>query len=103
MNLEDIQFFCASIDPDIRHYFTTETKKNYSYWEEINVLPLLADDHHEPAWRFAIHRFTRIERDPVVRRLFDVLENDDRIAYSYTSDFEQDTGYIHHVFTCEGY
>lgn len=103
MTLAEIRTLLAGVDPDIRHYFSTETKRDYSYWEESQRLPFLRDDRHGEAWRFYVHRFTRDEFDPVARRFFDTLDADPRTAVIHTVDHEADSGYIHHVFSCEGY
>lgn len=103
MTLSDIKTLLASVDPDVRHYFSTEKKKAYTYWEETSRLPMLADDAHEEAWRFYVHRFTHSENDDIAVSLFAALDGDERVAVSHTVDYEPDTGYIHHIFECEGY
>ena len=103
MTLGEIRVLLAGIDPDIRHYFSTETERDYSFWEETQRLPLTANDLHEEAWRFYVHRFTRDEFDPLARRLFAALDADPRTTVSHTVDFEPESGYIHHIFECEGY
>lgn len=103
MTLGEIRDLLVSVDPDIRHYFSTETQQDYTFWEETGRLPLTRDDRHAEAWRFAVHRFTRDEFDPVARRLFDALDADPRTAVIHTVDQEPDTGYIHHIYQCEAY
>lgn len=103
MTLIDIRNLLVSVDPNIRHYFTTETERDYSFWEEDQRLPMMADDVHQEAWRFYVHRFTRDEFDPMTRLFFKTLDADPRVAVSETIDYEPDTGYIHHIFECEGY
>lgn len=103
MTLGDIRALLVGVDPDIRHYFSTETERDYSFWEETQRLPLTADDRHDEAWRFYVHRFTRDEFDPLARRLFAALDADPRTTVAHTVDFEPETGYIHHIFECEGY
>lgn len=103
MTLAEIRSKLAAVDPDIKHYFSVESARDYTYWEETRRLPFLADGVHDEGWQFTVHRFTRDEFDPLARRLFDTLDADPRTAVSHTVDFEPDTGYIHHIFTCEGY
>lgn len=102
MTLDDIRKLLVSADPEIRHYFSAVGDRAYSFWEETERLPILSDDVHEDAWRFYVHRFARDEDDAVARRLFDVLDRDERVAVSYTVSADED-GYIHHVYACEGY
>lgn len=103
MTLSDIRTLLVSVDPGIRHYFSTETDRDYSFWEEGRRLPLMAEDRHDEAWRFYVHRFTRDEFDPVARLFFETLDADPRTTVIHTVDFEADTGYIHHIYECEGY
>ena len=104
MTLHEIKSLIISAIPNepVHHYFSTETEKNYTYWEETERLPLLADDGHEEGWRFYVHRFTRRENDPVAARLFAALDADPRVTVSETRDFDPESGYIHHIYRCEG-
>lgn len=103
MTLAEIRSKLVAIDPDIRHHYSTESSRDYTYWSEITRLPLTADGVHDEGWRFYVHRFTRNEFDPIARQIFDALDEDPRFAVREDRDFEPDTGYIHHIFTCEGY
>ena len=103
MTKAEIRTLLVGVDPDIRHYFTTEKTKDYTYWEETQQLPTLSDDRHDEAWRFYVHRFTRNEFDDVARRLMAALDADDRITVTYAVDYEREYGWIHHIYTCEGY
>lgn len=105
MTLGDIRTLLVSVDPDVRHYFSAGTDSDYTYWEETQCLPYTADDSHScvEGWRFYVHRFTRSEFDPVARRLFEALDTDPRTAVIHRVDAERETGYIHHIFECEGF
>lgn len=103
MTLTDIRDLLVSVDPDIKHYFTDSNADAYSYWEEARRLSLFSDDRHEQAWRFYVHRYTKAEDDVMASQLFDALDQDPRIAFQYTVDFDVDSGYIHHIYDCEGY
>ena len=103
MTLQDIRTLLLEADPGIQHYFCVKENEDYSYWEETQRLGLVADDTHEEGWRFYVHRFTRTEDDPVAAAIFAALDADPRVTVIHTTDFERETGYIHHVFQCEGY
>ena len=106
MTLGEIQTQLAVIDPDIRHYFSAGTGEAYTYWEETRRLPLTADDTHpdaDQAWRFYVHRFTKAENDTIAANLFTALGANPGIAVMHRMAYENDTGYIHHIFECEGY
>lgn len=103
MTLDEIKTLLAEVDPDIRHYWTMGTGADYSFWEETRLLDFTADGHHADAWAFTVHRFTKTEGDPVALALFRALDADPRIAVRVDVDHEPETGYIHHIFSCEGY
>ena len=101
MTLSEIRIKLAGISPDIRHYFTSETQRDYTYWEETRRLPYTADNVHEEGWRFYVHRYTRDEYDTVAADIFAALDADPAIAVSHEVDYDPDSGYIHHIFECE--
>lgn len=102
MTLREIQRFIAAVDPSARRYFHTESDVDYTTWHEIRRLPVMgAGRHAEEAWRFQIDRFTRHDGDPVCGALEEALEASPRITWSHQSAYEPDTGYIHHIYTCE--
>ena len=103
MTLTEIQTLLVTADTGIKHYFSAGTGEAYSYWEEGRRLPMMADDKHQEAWRFYVHRFTRTASDATATALFNALDGDDRVAVKWIVDTENDTGYIHHIFECEGY
>ena len=105
MTLSNIQTLLATVDSGIRHYFSAGTGSAYSYWEETQRLNLPTDDSHQAheGWRFYVHRFTKESGDATAAALFKALDEDAGIAVTWTIDFENDTGYIHHIFECEGY
>ena len=106
MTLSEIKALLVSADPNIKHYFSAADGDAYTFWEETQRLPFVGDDHHpvaDQAWRFYVHRFTKTEGDPVAQRLFEALDSDVRTTVRWTTDFENDTGYIHHIFECEGF
>ncbi len=100
MTLSDIQALLVAADPDIQHY-TSRKSGNYSVWRELHRLGTTADDEHEEGWNFQVDRFTKTENDETALRIFTALDQDDRVAVNYQVDYEQDTGYIHHIFDCE--
>ena len=103
MTVDEIKALLVSVDPSIKHYFTMGKGPAYTYWAEDKRLPLVSNDRHsDEGWRFYVHRFTKREDDPIATALFQALDADDRVAVSRQTDYEADTGYIHHIFTCEG-
>lgn len=106
MTLSEIRSLLVSVDPDIRHYFSMSDADAYTYWEETRRLPLIADDRYgaeDQGWHFYVHRFTRTEGDTIAQNFFNTLDADPRTTVIWQTDYEHDTGYIHHIFECEGY
>lgn len=99
--IKDLLVSAVGNEP-LTHYFSMDPGHDYTYWEETQRLNLTADDVHEEAWRFYVHRFTHQEFDPVAMSLFSALDADPRVSVRHTVDYELKTGYIHHVFRCEG-
>lgn len=109
--LDKVKAIVLEGDPDAKHYFQT-ARGNYTTWHEYMRMPDTTDDVHygedeedgdeaRGGWRFQIDRFTKLEFDPVVDKIEAALTDHDNVSYSYQVDYEQDTGYIHHIFSCE--
>ncbi len=100
MTLQGFRDILLTADSQASHY---ESKKrpNYTVWSEYGDDGLSADSiRQESAWKIQVDRYTKLEYDPVVDAIRAALDRDD-ISYEYSCDFEQDTGYIHHIFDCE--
>lgn len=106
MTLPEIRALLVTADPDIKHYFSMSTAESYSYWEETRRIGIVGDDGYlgaDQAWRFYVHRFTKLEDDPIVSAIFNTLNEDPRTAVIHTIDPNQEDEYVHHIFECEGY
>lgn len=103
MTLDDIRELVVSADPAARHYESRWTEGAYTTWTEYRRLAFTADDRHDEGWAFQVDRFTMDEDDDVAKRIFQVLDADERVAVEHMVEYENDTGYIHHIFDCEGY
>ena len=107
MTLTEIKAMLVSADANIKHYFSMHgSEESYSYWEETQQIGPVCDDQHDvadQAWRFYVHRFTRTEGDSVAAAIFEALDQDPRTTVIWRTDFDRDSGYIHHIFECEGY
>ena len=103
MTIRKIKTLLSSVDPHIRHYWSAETERDYTVWEETDLMSLMGDDRHiEKGWTFYVHRFTRQEDDAIAEALFSALDAEPEIAVHRAVDQEPDTGYIHHIYRCEG-
>lgn len=98
--LKEFRDLLLTADPEASHYKSTQ-QENYTVWDEYGENKLTADDAKaEMAIKIQIDRFTKIEYDPVVDAIRDMLDRE-CIAYEYLSDNEPDSKYIHHIFDCE--
>ena len=103
MTLEAIQAFVVSIDPNADHYESAYREgEPYTVWREKRTLPFMGDGQHVGGIKFQIDRFTKTENDEIAASLYAALEANDAVAFEYLTVYEPDTGYIHHIYDCEG-
>lgn len=104
MTLEEIRLMVVGLDADAGHYESAHRgTAAYTVWRELYPLPIRGDNRHAAeAWRFVIDRYTKAEGDAIADGIRAALEDDPRVACHYEVDYEHDTGYIHHIFECEG-
>lgn len=104
MTVEEIKAIVAALDADAGHYESAfRGGAAYTVWRELHPLPIMGDDRHAAeAWAFQIDRFTKSEGDATAMAIREALEANPRVAFHYDVDYEPDTGYIHHIFDCEG-
>lgn len=98
----------AGVDPNARHYDATaaaQAGESFTVWMEYERIVLHADD--DPAefgWRFEVDRYTTEENDPIAELLEAALyAAEDVVCAPRRVLYDIDTGYIRHVFDCEGY
>lgn len=103
MTIEEIRALILSADPSAERYESSHTgSESYTVWRELRRLPVTAENRHIEAWAFQVDRFTKNEGDATADLLFATLDGCARVAVSYDTDYEPDTGYIHHIYDCEG-
>ncbi len=106
MTRDEIKALLVTADPNIKHYFSMSNAESYSFWEESMRLPFMADDVHgssDQAWRFYVHRYTKTEGDAIAQAIFDTLDADPRTTVKWLTSYDSESGYIHHIFDCEGF
>jgi hypothetical protein len=101
MTLDEFVALIVTVDSSVRH-FGSRKQGNYTVWAEYDTNSLKADDKTvERALKVQIDRFTKTENDSIAAEITAMLDTND-IAYSGPLvDYEQDTGYIHHIWSCE--
>lgn len=104
MTVEEIKAIVVAVDANAGHYESAyQGAEAYTVWQELRPLPIEGDDGHKvEAWAFQVDRFTKDEADAIAPAMRAALEAEPRVAFAYEVDYERDTGYIHHIFDCEG-
>lgn len=104
MELTTIRDVILRGDPEAQHYTTSNRDRNaFTVWGEYEYIGLDADDFKtEPGWRFEVDHYTRTEFSPTAAQLLRVLSSEPGIAVRYTVQYQESTGYIRHIFDCEG-
>lgn len=103
MTLSEIQALVVSVDPNAGHYESAyRDVEAYTVWFEARTLDLMGDNQHVGGIRFQIDRYTKTEGDTIAEAFEQALEARDDVAFMHITSFETDTGYIHHIFDCEG-
>lgn len=104
MTVDDIKDFVVAIDPDADHY-ESEYREGASYtvwYEQGPIEEDSGDGEYLGGIKFTIARITREENDVIAAALYAALDASDTIAFQYKPDFDPESGYILHIFACEG-
>lgn len=99
--LERLRKLLISIDPTVTKY-EGNGKDAYTVWTPYGEEVLFAGDSRaEIVVKVQVDRFTKIDNDQIAVALYQALDKENGVAFEYQQDYEQDTGYIHHIFDCE--
>ena len=101
MKLTEIREMVAGVDPNARHYVAAASGEAFTRWQEYEYIGNPADDTYGDGWKFQIDRFTKTEFDEVAEAIKEALKKTPGLAFTYMREYEQDSGYIHHIFDCE--
>ena len=104
MTAQEIKDLLVSVDPDVQRYDHDRAGGGdaYTVWRELRPVGCYGDGQEEGTIRFQVDRFTKDEDDAIAATLKETLEAQDDITVEYLVDYEKDTGYIHHIYVCEG-
>ncbi len=104
MTVQEIKDLLVAVDPDVQRYDHDRAGSGdaYTVWQELRPVGFYGDGREDGSIRFQVDRFTRDEDEPTAAAILDALESRDDIAVDYQTDYERDTGYIHHIYVCEG-
>jgi hypothetical protein len=99
MTLAEFKNVLLAADATAEHNRTSRTG-NYTVWQEYGESALYADGVRTVVYKkIQVDRFTKTDLDPVVELIRTALETAG-FPYEYLLDYEQDTGYLHHIFDC---
>lgn len=99
--MDKLKELILSIDPEATK-FKGAKKGNYTVWTPYGETPLMAGNRRQTvAVKVQIDRFTKDDQDEIKEALYQALDGAEFVAFIYESDYEPDTGYIHHIFDCE--
>lgn len=99
LSLETFMDVILSADADAKKYKHDETG-NYTTWTPKQRVTLWSDGEIEDEyWPVEVERFTRLDPDPIVAAIETKL-NEAGIAFAYQVDYDRDTEYLQHTFTC---
>lgn len=100
MLLSEFKSMMVTVDPTVNMYKSDATG-DYTVWRPGSRGDgIMSDDEpDEEVTRVYVSRFTRSESDAVAIAIEAALMNA-FIPYEHEIDFENETGYIHHTFTC---
>ena len=104
MTIQEIKNLLVAVDPDIQRYDHDRagTGEAYTVWAEIHPVGFYGDGQEQGSIRFQVDRFTKEEDEAMAESIRRALEDADYIAVDYRVDYEKNTGWIHHIFDCEG-
>lgn len=103
MTGSEIKTMLVAVDSTIQRYESSHAgSEAYTVWRELGPANIFADGQHQGVMRFQVDRFTKTEDDTVAAAIYTALEARDDVTFEYIVDYETDTGYIHHIFDCEG-
>lgn len=102
MTLEDVRALVLSADPQAMHYVHAKGRGAYTTWQETQRIGMSADDARDKGWAFMVDRFTQTEFDETAAAIEQVLSGAVGVVCRYRVDYERESGYIHHIFDCEG-
>lgn len=103
MTVEAIKELIVGAAPEAKHYVAAAQGEAFTVWQEYRQLDFSADDKHAEAWAFQIDHYTKTEFDPIAKAIRMALEEHPGTTYRYEVQYEKESGYIRHLFDCEGY
>ena len=102
MTTLEIKELVLGADPDAKRYASSREDEAFTVWAEYERIHQPGMDYDELGWRFEIDRYAKEPEDEIAQKIERALFDDVRVAYRYEVAYEIETGYIRHIFSCEG-
>ena len=101
MTIDQLKGILSAVDPNIRRHFTTDETENFTVWGETRRIFYHADNRNtEVGFAFSVHRYTRLEDDPMVDALYAALNGAADSTVKWETEPIPAYGYIHHTLSC---
>lgn len=101
MTLDNFRDLLITADPTATKWKGAGTG-NYTVYHPYEIGGLRADGRIvESKLKVQVDRYTRLSTDATVDAITAALDSSDDIAFRHFTEFEQDTGYIRHIWDCE--
>lgn len=104
MTVKEIREIVVSVDPTAKHYTSSKEGDAFTVWAEYRRIMPDGAPQEDFGWAFEIDRYVKLgnEDDAVAPALEKALAKSDRVAFTYEVDYDPGSGYIRHIFSCEG-
>ena len=103
MTRAEIKDLILSVDPEAKHFYSAKRGTAFTVWGEYERADLIADDRQDYGWHFEVNRYTVDDEDEIAAALETALcEHPGVVLRSYKIGYDVKSGYIRHVFDCEG-
>lgn len=103
MTRAEIKALILSVDPDAKHFVSAKRGPAFTVWGEYERADLIADDRQDYGWHFEVNRYTTDDEDAIAAALETALsEHPGVVLRAYQIGYDAKSGYIRHVFDCEG-
>ncbi len=99
INLDNFKALLLTADPDADKW-KGKGQGDRTIWYPSQIVKIRSDDMDDDSWlKIQVNRFTKSDSDPIVSKIYDTLTQAG-IPFEYIVDYEEDTDFINHIFTC---
>lgn len=104
MTVEEIKEIIVAVDPTAKHYASSKEGDAFTVWAEYRRIMPDGAPQEDFGWAFEIDRYVKlgVEEDTVAQAFETALSQSDRVAFAYEVDYDPSSGYVRHIFSCEG-